>query len=68
MSIAYIREPLATPLIPATENSNLIAVFAQNRLMFGIVAIVVLLIVILLVGFLFMTRAKKRRSAEIKRF
>lgn len=68
-STAYIREPQATPLIPATssQSSNVIAVFTQNPIMFVIVAVMILLIVILLIGFLLMTRAKKRRSAEIKR-
>lgn len=67
---AYIREPLATPLIPATssQSTNVIAVFTENPLIIGIVAAMILLIVILLVGFLLMTRAKKRRSAEIKRW
>ncbi|KAJ6638261.1 hypothetical protein Bhyg_10995 [Pseudolycoriella hygida] len=66
----YLREPQATPLAPATggsQNSNLIAVIGDNPavLIVGIVATV--LLIVLLVGLLLMTRAKRKRSAEVKR-
>lgn len=71
-SAAYLKEPQATPLIPATasgnQNSNFIAIIVQNPVMFAIGIVMLCLVVILLIGLLLMTRAKRKRSAEVKRY
>ncbi|KAG4068410.1 hypothetical protein HA402_007930 [Bradysia odoriphaga] len=66
----YLKEPQATPLIPSTDvnqNSNLIAVIGQSPTMIIIAIIATILLVVLFIGLLLMTRAKRKRSAEVKR-
>lgn len=68
--LAYLKEPQATPLVPATvnQNQNLISAIGQNPTMIIIGIIATVLLVVLFVGLLLMTRAKRKRSAEVKRF
>lgn len=67
---AYLKEPTATPLVPSgtNGNSNLISIIGHNPLWIVVICIVCFLIASLLIGLLLMTRAKRRRSAELKKY
>lgn len=65
---AYLKEPQATPLIPATNgNSNLVGLISENPIAIIVSCSAFSLIVILLIGLLLMTRSKRKRSADVKR-
>lgn len=76
-TIAYWKEPQATPLIPSMTSSsingsslhsNQLAMIIQNPWILSILIAALIMLVFLLVGLLFMTRAKRIRSAEVKRY
>lgn len=68
-SLAYLKEPQATPLIPSgfNGNSNLVALIAENPWWIAVLCATCFILLFLLVALLLMTRAKRRRSAELKR-
>ncbi|XP_055381356.1 uncharacterized protein LOC129611952 [Condylostylus longicornis] len=66
----YLKEPQATPLIPATkamQSPNFFTYIQTNPILVTITSICVMLILLLLLALLLMTRAKRERSAEVKR-
>ncbi|XP_063706119.1 uncharacterized protein LOC134835178 [Culicoides brevitarsis] len=64
----YLKDPQATPLIPSHNgNSNLVALIAENPWWIAVLCITCFILLFLLVALLLMTRAKRRRSAELKR-
>lgn len=74
---AYWKDPQATPLIPSMTSgtingshlhSNQLAMIVQNPWILSILIAALVMLVLLLVGLLFMTRAKRVRSAEVKRY
>lgn len=68
---AYLKEPLATPLVPATptlqQDPNILLYATENPIMFGVLCAAILLLVFLLAGFLLMAKSKRAHSAEIRR-
>lgn len=68
---AYLKEPLATPLVPATptlqQDTNILLYATENPIMFGVLCAAILLLVFLLAGFLLMAKSKRAHSAEIRR-
>ncbi|XP_055681050.1 uncharacterized protein LOC129788750 isoform X1 [Lutzomyia longipalpis] len=66
----YLKEPLATPLIPSilvNGSSNIFQVATENPIMFAIICTSFFLLIILLISLVLMTRAKRKRSAEVRR-
>ncbi|GAB0092355.1 hypothetical protein DMENIID0001_073450 [Sergentomyia squamirostris] len=66
----YLKEPMATPLIPsilANGSSGIFQVATENPIMFAIICTSFFLLIILLISLVLMTRAKRKRSAEVRR-
>lgn len=75
---AFLRDgPLATPLVPPgdpaandnpNQHANVIGAILADPVWIAIASILIVMVIVLFIGLVLMTRSKRVRSAQLKRY